>query len=373
MKETLKLPLILRLTIVMLFLWLSYFILTEFRNYLYPITLGGLFAYLLYPIASYLERHKIPRILANILSILIGITVVSALFFFIYKQMGLFLQDLPSLKIVASKNVNTIFKHLAELTGVETPLLKEQFKTFAGNLLSSSGQNFKGTFNATFQTVFAVGIMPVYIFFLLFYRNKFHDFILMVVPDQKHAIASKIIDEVNQVVVNYMTGVFIVVTILVVLNSTGFIIIGLKHALLLGVLAAIMNFIPYYGTIIGYLFPLFIAVFTMNSPQYAFLVVVQLIIVQFTENNILTPNIVGSHVSINPFMIILAITFGGFIWGLPGMFIAVPMAAVFRVLGENLPELAPIGYLLGAEGTEQHSLSRKKLAKIIFRKNKKSK
>ena len=83
MKETLKLPLILRLTVVLLFLWLSYFILTEFRNYLYPITLGGLFAYLLYPIASYLEKHKVPRILANILSILLGIAVVSGVFFFL--------------------------------------------------------------------------------------------------------------------------------------------------------------------------------------------------------------------------------------------------------------------------------------------------
>ncbi len=370
MKETLKLPLILRLTIVLLFLWLTYFILTEFRNYLYPITLGGLFAYLLYPIANYLEKHRVPRILANILSILLGIAVVSGIFFFIYKQMGLFLEDLPSLKITASRNINSIFKYLTQLTGVETPQLKEQFKLFAANLLSLSGSNFKNTYGATFQTVFTVGIMPVYIFFLLFYRNKFHNFILMVVPAEKHAIARKILDEVNQLVVHYMTGVFIVVSILVVLNSTGFVIIGMKHALLLGVLAAIMNFIPYYGTIIGYMFPLFIAVFTMGSPEYAFLVIIQFIIVQFSENNILTPNIVGSHVSINPFMIILAITFGGFTWGLPGMFIAVPVAAVIRVLGENLPELAPIAYLLGSEGMEEHSITRQKLAKIFSKKNK---
>ena len=112
MKETLKLPLILRMTVVLLFLWLSYYMLTEFRNYLYPITLGGLFAYLLYPVASYLEKHGIPRIFANILSILLGIAVVGGLFFFIYKQLGLFIADLPSLKVVASKNINSIFKSL---------------------------------------------------------------------------------------------------------------------------------------------------------------------------------------------------------------------------------------------------------------------
>lgn len=193
----------------------------------------------------------------------------------------------------------------------------------------------------------------------------------MLVSDNKHAITVRIIEEINQVSIHYMTGVFKVVGILIVLNSTGFLIIGLNHALLLGLLAALMNFIPYYGTIIGYFFPLFIAIFTMNSPSYAVLVFLQFIVVQFTENNILTPNIVGAHVNINPFMIILSITLGGFIWGLPGMFIAVPVAAILRVLGENIPGLKPVGYLLGSSGAEEHNVTMEKLGRFIKRFTKK--
>ena len=192
----------------------------------------------------------------------------------------------------------------------------------------------------------------------------------MLVPDNKHALADRIINEINTLTVRYMTGMFIVVSILVVLNVTGFLIIGLHHALLLGFIAAIMNFIPYYGTIIGYAFPVFMSMFIMDSPIYVVLILIQFIIVQFTENNILTPNIVGTHVSINPFMIILSITLGGFVWGLPGMLIAVPVAAVLRVLGENIEQLKPLGFLLGQSGTEEHSITKEKL-KNIFRFNKK--
>lgn len=366
--KDIKIPWIVWGTLWLLFIWLGYDMLTEFRNYLYPLMLGGLFAYLLYPLENYFENHKIPRIPAIILSILIGIVGVSGVAFVIYKQLGLFLNDIPHMQANASHNVNIIFNKITEATGIQAMDLKQQVKVAAGNLLNFSATNIKTTFNQTFQTVFTIGIMPVYIFFLLFYRNKFKEFILMVVKKNQHSLAIKIIDDINRLVVYYMTGVLKVVSVLAVLNTLGFWVIGLKHAIFLGILAAMMNFIPYYGTIIGYLFPLFIAIFTMGSPSYAFLVVLQFIIVQFTENNILTPNIVGSHVKINAFMIILAITLGGFVWGLPGMFIAVPITAILRVIGENIPQLAPVGYLLGDTGAEEHSITRAKISRFFKQK-----
>jgi predicted PurR-regulated permease PerM len=107
------------------------------------------------------------------------------------------------------------------------------------------------------------------------------------------------------------------------------------------------------------------AIFVMDSPIFVLFVVVQFIIVQFTENNILTPNIVGAHVNLNPFMIILSITLGGFLWGLPGMIIAVPFAAMIRVLGENIEQLKPLGFLLGQTGVDEHSITREKIRKFF--------
>jgi predicted PurR-regulated permease PerM len=370
MKKTLQFPLIMRITFILLFVWLSFFILTEFRNYLAPLTLGILFAYLLFPLTYFFEKRGLPRILANIFGILIGISVIYGISFFIYKQFGLFLEDLPSLKERAAANLNSMSTSLENFLGIGTGDIKKEGNKIIQGILNQPGEGITTALGPTFFTLFTVLIMPVYIFFLLFYRNKFKELILMLVPDNKHALADRIINEINTLTVRYMTGMFIVVSILIVLNVTGFLIIGLNHALLLGFIAAIMNFIPYYGTIIGYAFPVFMSMFIMDSPIYVVLILIQFIIVQFTENNILTPNIVGTHVSINPFMIILSITLGGFVWGLPGMLIAVPVAAVLRVLGENIEQLKPLGFLLGQSGTEEHSITKEKL-KNIFRFNKK--
>ena len=373
MKRTLQFPLILRITFMLLFIWLSFFILTEFRNYLAPLTLGVLFAYLLFPLANFLEKHGFARILANLLAIIIGLSIIYGIGFFMYKQFGLFIEDWPILKERATDNINNMITSVAHYMGDDSGNLKREAKQLIGSILNSPTWDIKSAFGPTAFTLFTVLIMPVYVFFLLFYRNKFKEFILMLVPQGKHAVANRIIDEINTITVRYMTGMFIVVTILAVLNVSGFYIIGLEHALLLGIVAAIMNFIPYYGTIIGYLFPVFMAIFIMDSPIFVFLVILQFIIVQFTENNILTPNIVGAHVNLNPFMIILSITFGGFLWGLPGMIIAVPFAAMVRVLGENIEELKPIGFLLGQTGVDEHSITREKIRNFFsFSSKKKS-
>ncbi len=365
MKNEMKFPLIVRMTFILLFLLISYYMLTEFKNYLAPLTLGVLFAYLLFPMANFFESYRVPRILSNILSIIIGLSVIYGIAFIFYKQFGVFLEDIPILRERASNNIKTIFNTIESFFGIETGEMKPKVHEFVNDLLNSSSQDYKSTFGATFHTLFTIFIMPVYIFFLLFYRDKFKEVILMLVPSNRHPVADRIITDINQLTVRYMTGIFIVVSILVVLNSLGFLIIGLDHAILLGFIAAILNFIPYYGTIIGYAVPLLFSVFIMDSPVYAVFVLMQFVVIQFTENNILTPNIVGSKVNINPFMIILAITLGGFVWGLTGMFIAVPLVAALRVLGDNIDELAPLGYLLGKGGTEQHSVSITRFARYF--------
>jgi len=364
-KYQIQFPLIIRLSFILLFLILSFYILTEFKFYLTPLILGILFAYLLFPIANFFEQHKVPRILANIFSIIIGAAVIYGVGLFIYKQFRVFLNDLPALKEHAVQNINSMFGYIETYLGIETGELKHEAGIMIQNFFESPAQIFRSAFGATFNTIFTILIMPVYIFFLLYYRDKFRNVLLMMVPSTRHAVAERIVNEANQVTIRYMTGVFIVVSILFVVNSIGFLIIGLNYAILLGAIAALMNFIPYYGTIIGYSFPFLFAIFVMDSPSYAFWVFIQFLIVQFSENNILTPNIVGLHVNINPFMIILAITLGGAIWGLSGMFIAVPVITVLRVLGENIEEIRPLGFLLGQGGTEEHALNSEKFQRMF--------
>ncbi|MBX2841136.1 MAG: AI-2E family transporter [Flammeovirgaceae bacterium] len=372
MNKNIPLPLITKLTILMLFWILLFYFLDIFRNVLYPLCIAILFAFLLYPVARFFEKKlSFPRILSNIISIVFGIAIIYTGLFFIYKQLSEFIHDLPAMERQAIKNLVTMVTVVESLLDLNIEnkevFLIENMKELSRNL----GQHISIFLNATTNTIFSIFILPVYIFFFLYYRNKFRDFILKLIPDHNLIIAEKTLDEVSVVTKKYMSGVFFVVFLLCFLNSIGLMIVGVEHAVLLGVIAAIINFIPYFGTIIGYLFPFLFALLTGDSPNLALGVVVLFVIVQFTENNILTPNIVGGSVRINPFVIILSVLLGGYVWGIPGMFISVPLVAMIKILCDNVDSLKPWSFLLGDEGTEEHALTVGKFRKF-FHFNKKT-
>lgn len=356
-RQHFPMPVITRLTILMLFWILILVILYNLRTFLYPLFLGILFAYLFYPVASFFERLKIPRIVANLLSIIIGVSVLYGFLIFIYRRLQVFMVDIPGFEAVAIKNVKEIFGGIESAIGLTTDPEEGQMIGLVKKIFETSTESLKNTLTATFNTFFTIFIMPVYIFFFLYYRNKFKRFILMVIPDEHHDVAEETLQEINQVTIKYMTGIFVVVLILCVLNSVGLMIVGLEYAFLWGVIAAIVNFIPYFGTIIGYAIPFSVALLTYDSPGYALGVVILFIIVQFTENNILTPNIVGGQVKINPFFIILSVLFGGILWGVPGMFIVVPLMGMVKIICDKVPGLKKWGYLIGDSGTEEYALN----------------
>ncbi len=347
----LPLPWIIRMVIVLLFTLLLYYFLITFRSFLYPIALAIMFSYLLYPLSKFFEVRGVPRIPSILISIFAGIIVLGGTSFFIYKELRFLLEDFPSLEQKALQNIDLILERIGMIPEEQ----ETNFKTVLSNFLDTSAASLLVYLSATAQTVFTIFIMPVYVFFLLYYRNKYFYFLMMLISPVNHSIAENTIRDISKVVKRYMSGVFIVVLILCFINSIGLYIIGVKYALLLGIIAAVWNFIPYFGTIIGYAFPLLMALFTGDGPQSVFGVVVLFIIVQFTENNILTPNITGGHVRVNPFFVILGVLIGGIVWGIPGMFIMVPVLAMLRIAFENIPKLNPWAYLISDSGTERYA------------------
>lgn len=369
-RQHFPMPIITRITILLLFWILLFVIFQQLRNFLYPIFLGVLFAYLFYPLANFFEKVKIPRILANIFSIIIGISVLYGVLIFIYRRLQEFMVDMPMMEEQAIKNIKSIFLGIEKSIGLKTDPEQGQIIKLTRQLFETSTDGIRSTITATFNTFFSIGIMPVYIFFLLYYRNKFRTFIMKLIPEYEHKRVNEIIDEINMVTIKYMTGIFIVVLILCVLNSVGLMIVGLKFAILWGVVAAIVNFIPYFGTIIGYSIPLLVALLTGDSPNLAIGVIILFVIVQFTENNILTPNIVGGLVRLNPFVVILSVLFGGIIWGIPGMFIVVPFMGMVKIVFDRVPTLEHWGYLIGNTGTEEHAINKRNIRRFFsFKKN----
>lgn len=360
-----KKSLLVKATFFLLFIILFLFALIQARGFLYPLAIAVLFAYLLYPMAIFLEKNGIPRIIAILLSIVVAIVVIIFVISIISNQIQVFFDDFPALRQRTLNNLENLAKDIEESFGVSTREQKNWVKERINSLFTSGGAVIKPAFEATAGTIVAIGLQPVFVFFLLYYRDKFREFILRLAPDRVHRKTEKIINEVSFVTKRYMGGILIVVLILCFLNSLGLSIVGLDYAIVLGIISAFFNFIPYFGTLIGGIVPFTFALLTMESPKYAAGVVIHFLIVQFLENNILTPNIVGGNVKLNPFITILTIMTGGMIWGIPGMFISVPFLAMFKIVCDHVDQLKPFSYLLGTEGTEEHAVTLTKIRNFL--------
>lgn len=353
-----------RLTLGLLFVIMLVFVLIVARQFLYPLFMSVLFAYLLYPVVKTLEKWGINRIVANFATILFSVALVIGLILLLYKQLSVFLDDIPQLQEKTFRNIDRLqmmidSKFNGDSNGEEEMWLRKQ----VNNMFELSGGFIRELLFATTGTIAKFGLMPVYIFLMLYYRNKFYAFLLRLLDSHKHPKAERIMLEISHVTKRYMSGVVIVVIMLCVINSTGLLIIGVEYAVLLGVLSALMNFIPYFGTLIGGAIPLLYTFIVQGEPQKGLGVLAFFLFVQFTENNILTPNITGSQVNINPLFTILSIIIGGMIWGLPGMFVAVPFLGMFKIYCDHQENMHPYAFLLGTAGTEEHALTLDKLKK----------
>jgi predicted PurR-regulated permease PerM len=356
------------------FLAITLFIygLITIRNFLYPIAFGLLLAYLLYPLASWLEKKMIPRILANLIVIIGALGILASLILFAYRMISSVAGELPELIETGIENLSEMLADIASYFGYHRSDTQKLIQDQTSTILESSGKHIETLFSATSTTIVAIGLLPVYIFLFLYYRTKFMYFLLKLAgrPFKEKMIG--ILREVSNVMSQYVTGVFLVVLILCVINSLGIWIIGLKHAIALGIIAALFNFIPYFGTILGGLVPFLFAFLFEGNPSLALKVVFLFIIIQFIENNVLTPNIVGGNVKISPFFVITGLVAASMVWGIPGMLLVVPFLATMRIIFSYNEALRPYAFLLGNEGTGKHSITLSKI-KALWLKNSKKK
>jgi predicted PurR-regulated permease PerM len=362
-----RLPTAQKFSFFLLSIILVFYVLIAAKMFLYPLALGVLFAYLLYPLANFLEKKGFPRILAILISIVLLLTVITFTALFVYRRLGVFVGDFPTFRIKAISRIDELEKTISSLFGIADLRLTDFLRSRVSSMFDAGSTVFNKAFSATTGTLFRLGILPVFIFMFLYYRTKFAWFIMKIVPREKQLLTLNVLREASKVASRYMGGIFTVVFVLCIINSFGLYLAGIRYAITLGVIAAIFNFLPYFGTIIGYSIPFAFALLTGDSAQPAFRVLLVFLIVQFTENNILTPNIVGNYVKINPFMIILGVIAGGMVWGLPGMFVVIPFLAIIRIISEHIPALHPYVYLLGTGGTRRHALTGENFRKFLNR------
>jgi predicted PurR-regulated permease PerM len=238
-----------------------------------------------------------------------------------------------------------LFKNFNIQFNAKDGLLKNSLSRFT----DSGVVLLQGTIS-TFGVIFnIVGLVPVYIFLLLLYRTAFRDFILFVSPVERHRTMSRVIEQIQRVVQNYVIGLFTVMAIIAVMNSVALFIIDVKYAIFFGFFAAFLMIIPYIGIFIGSLLPALFCLLTHDSPWDALAVICAMGFIQFLEGNFITPRITGNKVQVNALAAIIALVVGGTIWGMAGLIIFMPLVAILKVIFDNVDYLKPYGVLLGTD------------------------
>jgi predicted PurR-regulated permease PerM len=319
------------------------------RNILIPISFAALLSMLMLPVCKKLEHWKFPRWAAILSCLLILLMVISGFVFVFTSQIISFSDNLPKYRNAFNNKIENI-QELLERTIKVSP--KEQItflKEKGTDFLENGGQYVKVLLLTTTGTLATIGVVLVYTFFFLYFRDRFKNFILKITAPENEEKTLMIINKSSKVTAKYLAGVFIVISILSVLNSIGLLILGLDYAIFFGITVAILNIIPYIGVPLGAILPVTMALITKDSFWTAAGVAGVFVINQFIENNFLTPNIVGNRVNLNPLATILTLLTGASIWGIAGMIIFLPFLGVIKITLDHIEALQPYAFLIGID------------------------
>lgn len=375
------------------------------RDFLIPLTLSLLIATLLVPFCRWMERKGLARGLAATLSAVAVLIVLSGVFAFIAFQVSSFSKDVPQLKEKLTQHLSKGQEELKSNFGVtiedmptadttsadsseaagqigatkEAPKKKksgeekapkpeeEQTENNGSERSIPMGEAVQHLFTVLkfgFGTFFTLVIMFAYIVLFLYYRRRLRDAVVMIFPEHRKERTKHALREAGRVGQSYLGGMFVVTTILGVLNSLALLAIGIDHPFLFGFLAGYLNFIPFIGTLMGGILPMGMAFLTEDSALPALLVLGAFTLNQVIEETMLTPNIVGDRVNVNPLFIIFAIVIGELLWGIPGVILFIPLTAIAKIIFDHVEELRPLAHFLGQQEEEKPTIFRRLQMKL---------
>lgn len=342
-------PFYFRFTMILLMLALITLAIYFGGDLIVPIGLAMLIAILLMPVCQFFERKGIPAIPAILLTLSLAVVFVGGIIYFLSSQIVSFFNDFDQIKQGVNTHLHTVQGWIKQRFGLS---FREQ-QTMANDMLSSMKSSGQGAIGSTFSSLMdmltMLTLLPIYTFLLLCYRHLIKQFLIDVfAPTPKREVAA-ILEESRVVIQSYMTGLLIELAIVATINAIGFLVLGIKYAIFLAVFAAILNILPYIGMLIASIFCMLITVTTSKSLLEPVWVLVVLLIVQFIDNNIIMPRVVGSKVKLNALMTIVGVLIGGALCGISGMFLSIPAIAILKIIFDRIETLKPWGNLLGEE------------------------
>ncbi len=358
-----KLPFIAKFAFALISVTILVYWLVVLQDILVPVLIAIILSMAIFPVANWLENKGLGRVWAVTITLILFTAVAVGIIWLASTQVSNFGEMIPQLQAKIMNWFNQIQRWGESTFHVERKAQIAQLRKYGTGMLSSGGTLFSTALATTGNLLGNLSLIPIYMFFFLYYRDFFKMFFYKLFNNISRRRVDAVLTKIYEVVHSYLTGLVTVTLIVGTLNTIGLLALGIDYAVFFGFLAAALLVIPFIGILIGSILPIIIALITKDSPMYAVGVAGVFIFVQFLEGNFITPQIVGSKVSINGLIAIVALLLGSALWGLAGMALSLPTIAILKVVFDSVPALKPFAYVLGEPDHDRLQFEKKRMAK----------
>ncbi len=347
MDSSFKLPFYAKFALIAIGSFLSVYTLYIGQHIILPLIYATIMAILLNPFVNFLVLHKFNKVLAITIAVVSAILLTATLIYFISMQFSLFTETYPKLKEKFNQTSDQTISWTSEHFNIRTSKINAWIKSTEEDAINNMDSAIGQTLSTLNSILIVVFLIPVYLFMILFYKPLLLEFIHKLFNIEYHKTVFDILHNSKIIIQSYLIGLLMEAVIIATLNSLGLLLLGIDYAIILGITGAMLNVIPYIGGVIAIALPMIIAFVTKDSSSSAFLVLGVYLLIQFTDNHFIIPRIVASKVKINALISIIVVLVGGALWGIPGMFLSIPLTAILKVIFDNIEPLKPWGFLLG--------------------------
>lgn len=339
------------------------------RSILIPLTLATLLSFMLSPLCHWLETKRIGRVPAVLLTAFLGFSVIGIMIWMAVVQIIHLEPQLPAYKhnleekltSLNAYSVEVLSKLTAATEGMGSSLgmaepatdpLGTTGRPFAVRIIAPTAsplQLFGGVYSALFEVLATTGIVLVLVVFFLVRREDLRDRFIHLVGKAHLTLTTQMLEDASKRVARYLSMLFVINVAFGLSVGVGLYFIGVPNAVLWGILAAFLRFIPYIGPWIAAVMPIALSMAISSGWTAPMLTVSLFVVLELFNNNLLEPWVYGRNTGVSAVAVLLAAIFWMWLWGPVGLLLATPLTVCILVVGKHIPQLSSLDVLLGTE------------------------
>jgi predicted PurR-regulated permease PerM len=342
-----KIPSYIKATYILLGIIALSIILYYGQSIIVPLIGSLLIAILLNPVVNILTKIRINRVIGISIILTIFTSIFILIILLLTNQFSSFVNSLPILIDKFYQTLNKSVLSISSRFSISTDTINNFIEDSKVDLITTTKSLIGPTISSIGGVLFTFLLVPVYVFLILYYKKLLLDFIKNIFGKENKTEVNNILNSTKLIVQRYLVALIFEAIIIAILNISALLILDVQYAIIVGIIGALLNMIPYVGGIVSTAIPMAIVLATKDSFNYTFYVLIAYLIIQFIDNNLVLPKLVASRVSVNALISVIVVIIGGEIWGVTGMFLSIPLTAICKTIFDNVKSLKPLGLLLG--------------------------